>query len=1037
MRRRRAGGGAVLTAALVLTMGAAVAEPQILQLPDENWLAPLAAELAGRVTPDAEEQTWLAQGHTVRIRVADVPPYHFIERNQAQGIAVDYTRLLCRTHRLSCRFVTGIPWVDALETLGQANGADLLLTIYPSAERRTRVAFTHVYLRAPWVIFTREKGPIVTQIADLDARRVAVEKGFAISDRLRHDWPGLRLEESNTTGQALERLVTAQVDAYIGNLVTGIYLISSRGFDNLRIAAPTPLGYHEQAMGVRPDWRPLASLIDRTLDAMSEAEHGAIRQRWLARPDARLINWHMFWWIIAGISTLAIGLLGSALLWNRRLRREIGERQRAEAALRESETRYRALFEAADDLIFVHPLFSPQTPARFIEVNEKICACLGYSRSELLQRSPLDLLAPEDLVEVPGEAETLLRERRLVFEKRLLTRSGARIPLEFHACLFELGGQTLVLSIARDIRERQRAEAALRDSHARFQSLFDHMNEGVALHELCFDTAGEAVNYILRGVNPAYETILGLPAAAVLNQTGDVAYATAEPPYLSLYARVALTGEAERFETYFPPLEKWFAISVAPWGARGFATLFTDITARQQQQRQLEQLAHYDALTGLPNRVLLADRLDMALAQTERDQQLLAVCYLDLDGFKAVNDRLGHEVGDQVLVEVARRLQETLRGADTVARLGGDEFVLLITGLDTVEDCAPALERLLRVLAQPYALGHERINLSASIGVALYPLDQGDPDSLLRHADQAMYTAKQSGRNVYRLFDADQDQRTRSHREALAEIREALERGEFRLYYQPKVDMRHGTVIGAEALIRWQHPQRGLLPPSVFLPLIDDHDLCCALGNWVLAEALRQMVEWQQQGLVLPVSVNIAAWHLQQAGFVERLRELLAAVPQLARGALSLEVLETATLADIELAGRVLRECRQLGVPVALDDFGTGYSSLTYFKRLPVDILKIDQSFVRDMLDDPEDLAIIAGVIGLTEAFQRQVIAEGVEKAEQGLLLMHLGCDLAQGYGIARPMPAVAIPDWTRHFCPEPLWATAGPPRVWRRQLSD
>jgi EAL domain-containing protein (putative c-di-GMP-specific phosphodiesterase class I) len=267
--------------------------------------------------------------------------------------------------------------------------------------------------------------------------------------------------------------------------------------------------------------------------------------------------------------------------------------------------------------------------------------------------------------------------------------------------------------------------------------------------------------------------------------------------------------------------------------------------------------------------------------------------------------------------------------------------------------------------------------------------------------------------------------------------REALAKHEFVLYYQPKVDMRYGTVTGAEALIRWQHPQQGLLPPSAFLPLIDDHDLCCTLGNWVLAEALQQMVEWQQQGLVLPVSVNIAARHLQQAGFVEHLRELLAAAPQLARGALSLEILETATLADIELAGRVLRECRQLGVPVALDDFGTGYSSLTYFKRLPVDILKIDQSFVRDMLDDPEDLAIIAGVIGLTEAFQRQVIAEGVEKAEQGLLLMQLGCDLAQGYGIARPMPAAAIPDWTRQFYPHPLWATAGPPRARRTRVGD
>ncbi|MFC5302760.1 EAL and GGDEF domain-containing protein [Azospira restricta] len=450
-----------------------------------------------------------------------------------------------------------------------------------------------------------------------------------------------------------------------------------------------------------------------------------------------------------------------------------------------------------------------------------------------------------------------------------------------------------------------------------------------------------------------------------------------------------------------------------------------DITVLKEHDRQLDRIAHYDPLTGVPNRTLLADRMRQALAQARRSGSLLAICYLDLDGFKPINDNFGHDTGDRVLVAVAARLQACLRASDTVARVGGDEFVLLLQGIDDLDECKQALARILGEIARPLAVDGRDIRLSGSLGVALYPKDDADSDTLLRHADQAMYLAKQGGRNRFHLFDPEHDRLARERTERLARIAQALRDGEFVLYYQPQVDMRSGRVAGVEALIRWQHPQRGLLPPADFLSVIEDSELIVEVGDWVIATALAQLDAWQRIGLQLRVGVNIAARHLLHAAFAERLQAQLADFPEVAPQALELEILETAALEDIERVSRVIRECRALGVSFSLDDFGTGYSSLAYLKSLPAETVKIDQTFVRDMLVDAEDRAIVEGVIGLARVFRREVIAEGVETAAHGALLLRLGCDMAQGYGIARPMPAADLPVWVGQWRPDPGWRSA------------
>ncbi|WP_218942702.1 EAL domain-containing protein [Rhodoferax sp. BLA1] len=450
---------------------------------------------------------------------------------------------------------------------------------------------------------------------------------------------------------------------------------------------------------------------------------------------------------------------------------------------------------------------------------------------------------------------------------------------------------------------------------------------------------------------------------------------------------------------------------------------YSDISFQKEHQQYLERIAHYDPLTSLPNRVLLADRMQQAMAQGKRRGLQVAVAYLDLDGFKTINDQHGHTMGDLLLTSIASQFKVMMREGDTIARLGGDEFVAVFVDLVDVQDSVALIQRLLEVASRPTEVDGLMLKVSASIGVSFYPqAEDTNADQLLRQADQAMYNAKLAGKNRYHLFDAEHDRHLRARNDTLERLQQALDQQEFVLYYQPKVNLRSGKVVGLEALIRWQHPERGLLAPGAFLPAIEGHALSVALGEWVLKTALAQVQTWAALGLRLAVSVNISAQHLQQPDFVDRLKQCLAAHPEMPHGTLELEVLETTALDEIDAVAAVIRECAAMGVSFALDDFGTGYSSLTYLKRLPAQVLKIDQSFVRDMLDDPEDRAIVEGVLGLARAFGREAVAEGAETAAHCRLLLRVGCDLAQGYGIARPMPADAVLNWVEGWHPDLGW---------------
>ena len=574
----------------------------------------------------------------------------------------------------------------------------------------------------------------------------------------------------------------------------------------------------------------------------------------------------------------------------------------------------------------------------------------------------------------------------------------------------------------REIRERyaaqQLAEARLRLHASAFQSA----HEGITLT----DVKGNILD-----VNPAFTRITGWTREEVLGKNPRLLRSTHHSAdfYNEMWQAIRRDGNwkgeiwnRNRDGETYPELLSISCVRDAQGRPMNYVGVFSDISELKAQESKLAHMAFYDPLTGLPNRTLLADRMKQAMLDARRsNNNMVAICFLDLDQFKPINDAWGHEMGDQVLIAMATRLTSCVRAGDTVARFGGDEFVLLMH-IDNAAECTQAMNRVLQYIAQPLHIEPHPMTLSVSIGVTLFPSDGVDPDTLLRHADQAMYQAKQAGKNRYCLFDPEKDRQIALHHDLLERLRVALRSNELRLHFQPKVNLSNGEIIGAEALIRWQHPERGLLEPADFLYRIDGNELEIGIGEWVIDNALQQLAIWVPQGVVPTISVNISANHLLQPNFIERLRQALARYPTVPTGSLELEILESASLTNMEQATTNLSGCRELGVTVALDDFGTGYSTLAYFRNLAVDTIKIDQSFVRDMLLDPNDLEIVESMVKLARAFNRTVIAEGVETLEHGALLVNIGCPLCQGYGIAYPMPVQHWPDWIAQWRQQSAW---------------
>jgi len=698
---------------------------------------------------------------------------------------------------------------------------------------------------------------------------------------------------------------------------------------------------------------------------------------------------------------------------------DITDRKQAENKLRKSEQEINLILKTVPNMVWLK-----DKEGIYLNCNAMFERFFGAKKAEIIGKTDYDFVDVELADFFRQHDKTAMEANQATVNEEWLdfADGGHRILSETTKTPFkdESGNIIGVLGVAHDITDRKLAEQKLQLA----AKVFTHAREDIAIT----DVKGTIID-----VNDTFTETTGYSREEAIGQNPRILQSGRQSPefYSDMWQALLEEGywygelwNRRKNGEVYAEMKTISAVRDEQGVTTHYVALGSDITPMKEHQEQLERIARYDILTNLPNRSLLADRLSQAMLQCKRHQQSLAVVFLDLDYFKEVNDSHGHDVGDELLIALSLRMKEALREGDTLARIGGDEFVAILADLAKVEDCEPVLERFLLAASEPVTIGEVILNVSASIGVTLYPQDNVDADQLMRHADQAMYVAKESGKNRYHLFDTIQDDAVKVQRESLEAIRNALDNHQFVLHYQPKVNMKTGTVTGVEALIRWQHPERGLLNPLEFLPVIENHAMMIEMGEWVIDTALTQISQWQEVGINLPIStsVNIAAVQLQQSDFTDRLTALLAAHPDVEPHYLELEVLETSALEDVLHVSEIMNACMALGVNFSLDDFGTGYSSLTYLRRLPASLIKIDQTFVRDMLVDPDDLAIVEGVIGLAKSFKRDVIAEGVETIEHGTTLLKLGCDLAQGYGIARPMPASDIPAWVDGWKPDDAW---------------
>jgi diguanylate cyclase (GGDEF)-like protein/PAS domain S-box-containing protein len=655
---------------------------------------------------------------------------------------------------------------------------------------------------------------------------------------------------------------------------------------------------------------------------------------------------------------------------------------------------------------------------RYLQWNDSALENLGYDAEDVVGLTPLDIVAglsSESMEELLAPLRDGSSDH-LRFNSRYIRRDGTSYPVEVTLHLSRDDERPVFVAICKDLSEREAAEAAVEAldlSERRYRTVFENTGTAVAV----IDADG-----VFELVNRPFEKMMRSAAEDLIEQRSFHEFvAPAARDATRDFIQAARSEDAdlqigERHEFRFVDTRGrygWGYLTAAPLpGSTSSVVSIVDISELKRTQASLQHLASHDVLTGLPNRMLFRDRLRRAMREAARQSQIAAVLMIDLDRFKNINDTLGHHWGDELLRIVADRIAACVRSTDTLSRLGGDEFGIVLQSLVHQRDAGRVAEKILLALRAPVELRGHRLFISASIGIAVHPHDGDTVDELQIDADVAMYQAKSTGKNGYRYYSKEMNSNARDQLDLENALRNAMDRGEFALVYQPQIDLPSGELCGVEALMRWRHPQRGFVPPDAFVPLLEETGLIVPVGEWVLEQACHQCRRWHAAGhLGLRVSVNLSARQVAAGLLPETVARVLdrsGLPPEF----LELELTESLLMQDVKNTQKVLNELSAMGVRLSIDDFGTGYSSLAYLKRLPVHALKIDRSFVMDMVNDRDDLVIVQSTVDLGHNLGLQVVAEGVENEEVLQRLRELGCDFAQGYHLSRPLPAVALEQW-------------------------
>ncbi|MES0489674.1 MAG: EAL domain-containing protein [Leptospirales bacterium] len=1023
----------------------------------------LAFFFAGCSTPSAskniilteQEQTWLKE-HPV-LRIAGVPEWAPLvmldEKNELTGIAGDYIHIIEKELGIEFQLIDIETWDEVLES-GRSKKIDVIAILGQTPDRDTYLNFSDILVELPYVIISHLDHDEISHISQLYGKRVSVANRFVAHEWLGRDHPEVFLIPKHDTAHALEAVSLGEAEFYIGDIASASHVISTYGLSKLKVAGQTTF-VNRLRFGIRKDWTQLGPILNKVFNQISKTERHSIWGRWVElRTDG--LDPKVVIPVISGLVVIILIVLVAGIY---RLRKAYGslenlvedrvkEIARTNEYLTDSEKR---LSEAI--INSPHPIMVHAEDGEVILISNVWFEITGYTREEISTTAEWAKRAYGiESGKVQEEIESLydFKGIKKEGEYKVTTANGKIRIWDFQSeSLPPLpDGRRVVLSNAVDITERIEREKIslkelersnmLRNLHMHAldwtdQEIFDFVLEKAVM------LTDSKIGYLHR-INEDQKTISLITWNKEALKSCTAVYDSHYPVHKAgVWAdsarqkRPVIHNDYQKLENKkgYPeghaPIHKHLSLPILDGdkvrmiiGVGNKETNYNEndvsqiqlianelliVIQHKESEERIEFLANHDVLTRLPNRLLFKDRLAQAISIAERSQDKVSVFFLDLDNFKSINDSLGHSVGDILLQVVATRLEKCVRTSDTISRQGGDEFLIVLPNVSKTGDITLIIENILKELALPYEINGHELSVSVSIGIALFPDDGTDLDTLLKKADIAMYSAKDAGKNTYRFFTDQMNVDSMAIMNMRNHLNHAISENEFILYYQPQIDIKTGSVVGVEALLRWNHPDRGILSPDKFIPVAEDSGLIVPIGEWVLREACRQAVEWEKSGFEnLVVAVNLSAVQFKHGNLEDVVIEALGESgldPEL----LELELTESILIHDTENVLLLVKRLKALGIHMAIDDFGTGYSSLSYLQRLSVDKLKIDKSFISKLDMNSEDVAIVRAIIQMARTLNLKTIAEGVENEQQLKILNVQKVDEVQGFYFAGPMP--------------------------------